>query len=549
MPPKCGDSARASGPVAPASGPDDGISAQCIHGGSFLMRSAELICSKLLDMNPTCVLAPALVITFGTVCSGGEVILLALLAMQETYRGRGINIKFRHLFSCERKPNIQEWIKGVTTLIQFDDSQCQPCLFDNIETLGGSRARCIIHDKPDGCEVPSVDLLIGGTSCKDFSKASKSAKPTAEDLRTAGGSSPGGSVNTFLGLISYLLSHLVSILVFENVDTLDDGDATDACHSNTATTCLDAVCEQFERGGLTCQAVLTDSMLFGHSCDRRRFYITGVQTGASRLFNFAEKTIKATFTDMLAHMEACQRPGPSVNELLLPDSDTAVQSELNRRIASGYRLSHYNVSASITAFASRGLRWGADVFKASIKASPWFDTLPQNQRNILAVSYADNDTAGLRDISQSTSRIRYSRCTDVHHTTAMCMMPGQVVWVDPDLMPCNRVAVPRLMLGRESLMLQGYPLIQIQKLVACTSELVMTQIAGNMMSSAVPLALLMSLFASLPWSSNADKVLDTCNADEVEAALSLVRGISVNDEQKQDGEPARKTRRILRRRS
>ena len=98
-------------------------------------------------------------------------------------------------------------------------------------------------------------------------------------------------------------------------------------------------------------------------------------------------------------------------------------------------------------------------------------------------------------------------------------------------------------------MLQGYPLIQIQKLVACTSELVMTQIAGNMMSSAVPLALLMSLFASLPWSSNADKVLDTCNADEVEAALSLVRGISVNDEQKQDGEPARKTRRILRRRS
>jgi hypothetical protein len=49
------------------------------------------------------------------------------------------------------------------------DAPCAPCIFQDICELGATVADCWQHGKK--CPVPSVDLLVLGTSCKDFSRA------------------------------------------------------------------------------------------------------------------------------------------------------------------------------------------------------------------------------------------------------------------------------------------------------------------------------------------------------------------------------------------
>ena len=57
------------------------------------------------------------------------------------------------------------------------------------------------------------------------------------------------------------------------------------------------------------------------------------------------------------------------------------------------------------------------------------------------------------------------------------------------------------MLGREGLVIQGYPVALVPCLVEKTAEVTMMGIAGNMMASTVPLAIVMAAVAALPWAN------------------------------------------------
>ena len=48
-------------------------------------------------------------------------------------------------------------------------------------------------------------------------------------------------------------------------------------------------------------------------------------------------------------------------------------------------------------------------------------------------------------------------------------------------------------------MFQGYPIAQIPETMAATEEKVLEEIAGNMMSGPLLLALLQSMLAAMPW--------------------------------------------------
>ena len=60
---------------------------------------------------------------------------------------------------------------------------------------------------------------------------------------------------------------------------------------------------------------------------------------------------------------------------------------------------------------------------------------------------------------------------------------------------------PRLLLGREALWLHGFPIFEesIKPLLDNESEAFLTDLAGNMVSTPVLLALLMSTISSLSW--------------------------------------------------
>ena len=63
----------------------------------------------------------------------------------------------------------------------------------------------------------------------------------------------------------------------------------------------------------------------------------------------------------------------------------------------------------------------------------------------------------------------------------------------------NNQPTPRLQLGKESMVIQGFPIHRVPNLVANASEHLLTSLAGNMMASTVPLALMACLFESLQW--------------------------------------------------
>ena len=108
----------------------------------------------------------------------------------------------------------------------------------------------------------------------------------------------------------------------------------------------------------------------------------------------------------------------------------------------------------------------------------------------------------LRDCSQSLGRTRVSvfdEATDRH--IAPTVTPGQLMMLfDGD-------ETPRILLGREALWLQGFPILEesMANLLDSESESFLTDLAGNMVSTPVLLALLLSTISALSWREECPK--------------------------------------------
>ena len=138
-----------------------------------------------------------------------------------------------------------------------------------------------------------------------------------------------------------------------------------------------------------------------------------------------------------------QRGQPYLSELILNADDAAVDRELDRRVSLGKSSGgDYNVASCLTQFQGIGVRWGESALPQHVRNSPWLDTLSPYHHTLLKYSYADKaqQPALLADISQSMTRLRYSKVVGGKHISC-CVMPAQLMWVDRQGM------VPRLLLG------------------------------------------------------------------------------------------------------
>jgi site-specific DNA-cytosine methylase len=333
---------------------------------------------------------------WGTICSGGEGIVFSLRAIEESFQEMGVDLELIHVFSCEKKPSVQDFILGLLKELGCEGG----CLFEHAEEMGQKKARCVRHNQY--CVIRRSDIMIAGTSCKDFSRASSSYSNQASILGMA--TSVGGSAQTFRGLILYLANHTVIILLFENVDSMDD-------HAGTAaeTTAVDTCVTEFTEVGFQVHVMLTDAQVFALPEERRRYYILGVRDRQPISFGeVSGKVILSRIGDLVA---MCARHPPCLSAIIYDSENPHVEAELNRRTAVGTRLGEYNVATSINAFQALGLRWGAtENIPDSLTESPWFSTLPPGQKSALVFSKAEQPKKVLmRDISQSLTRIRYSR--------------------------------------------------------------------------------------------------------------------------------------------
>ena len=99
------------------------------------------------------------------------------------------------------------------------------------------------------------------------------------------------------------------------------------------------------------------------------------------------------------------------------------------------------------------------------------------------------------------------------------MMPAQIMLVfrpDAD-------AQPRLLLGEEALLMQGFPVsLMTPAAVSETTNALMADIAGNMVSLPVLLALTMATIAAIPWRAPTHATPPgPANDEDIDTALAV----------------------------
>ena len=106
------------------------------------------------------------------------------------------------------------------------------------------------------------------------------------------------------------------------------------------------------------------------------------------------------------------------------------------------------------------MSWSSIQAPEELKSSPWFQTLTLQQKQTAAYSLCTDTMPVLfRDISQSLNRVRTSRIGKDGKHLIFTVTPGQLVIVFKD------GGEPRLLLGEESMLLQGFPIAAVSDLV------------------------------------------------------------------------------------
>lgn len=224
-------------------------------------------------------------------------------------------------------------------------------------------------------------------------------------------------------------------------------------------------------------------------------------------------------------VSAAQRTPPSLEKVLLPESHPAVKAEIERRIRSGaggqeVQKQHGWTAQLMREYRALGLRYGAHTADQRSTQSPWFLTLTPRERAALAFSQAISPGKIVRNLSQSMNRVAVSHEESevggaIRHVCP-AVLPTQMLWLDPP-----SIGAPRLMLGREALLVQGFPIGLRPDLTTEFTEGFMQDLAGNMMTLPVLLAMVVSTIAALPWKGTGNTKLPPPPASQAEVAAAL----------------------------
>ena len=425
-----------------------------------------------------------------------------------------------------------------------------PCLFTDICDMAKDLATCSCHGGK--CFTPSVDILVVGTSCKDLSKANPNKRKDSEQATFTQIHSRGGSAQTYHGLIGYLRKKKPPLVIFENVDTLDEG-------SQSGVSNQQILMEQLGQLGYEGQPTICEASKFGLSCRRRRCYIFFVQVAANPLINLNVRAAPKCFEQFRKFLSSCMREGPSLETQLLAPDHPAVLVELQSR--EDKKKSEEPMSAVTNAqwpeqhmkFAQeRGVPWCQKAAE-SLRENPWYHTLGSREKNALPLLQHQHncENAMIRDLSQSIYRANAVTRVDTRHV-GPTLLSRQTLWFEPNL--SGRGA--RLLLGREALRLQGYPVMSFLEELAkwkeqqeserskgtlsgnnaanrtrsgsrealamgFPSENLMWDLAGNGMALPVLMGVLQSAICCLPWRPGEAQAL-LARQDDVRVACEAV---------------------------
>ena len=550
------------------------LEAACLLDGSALLRCSDENLEAFADLCPqqlgpeAAVLMPSVTLTWASACSGTEGAFYVAEAMSRSFHKAKMPIHLKHQFSCEQNKDKQKWVHCVLACgpvlgstdsleksclsqdqpedAEEDDAAHHACIFADIQTLGQHEAHCVVHNRK--CRVPEVDIFICGVSCKDVSRQNPNRSQTK--LVMAEKESRGGTSQTWHGFVAFVSTCQPGIVVFENVDGVDDNVGA-AAQSN-----MDLVLQQMDDLGYASQPMMTEASEFGCPARRRRLYICFIKKSFCK-FSFQERTMATTKSMFRTMVACCVRSPPCVSEVLLDSADPAVAAGLQevqaRKARAEERADQAKSKAPAQALASTaqskvrsssskasggwveqhlrvsealGVRWGAPVPR-EYEINEWFLTFTDREKDALLIARsqvksqsADTEVVFF-NVSQSVMCVHtasFNKDTGKH--LAPTMLPSQVLFME-------LVKPARLLLGREALIMQAFPVklfLQafeeygfepskhpLPDVSAGTSkrkrqrttdkpwltEAFMTDLAGNAMSLPVLLAVLQSVVCAL----------------------------------------------------
>ena len=479
------------------------VSASDIMNGDFLPKLAVENIGAFTELAPSREVAPARVLTWASACSGSGGDKVVQAAMASAYKSEGVAVEFETVFDCEEDVEKQKYLQKLQEALH---PGLRPCLFKDISQLGGETAECVVHDG-NRCRVRGVDIFICCTSCKDVSKANKPEGSVFKPKKSVG-----GSAQSYRGFLDYLETHRPAVFFFENVDAITDNVSTGG---QPARSSQDVLLSDLASRGYECQPMTLASAFFWVPHSRRRWFLTGVLTKNSRALDFSRRALKDIFATFRAFLQVGQRKPPCASNLLLPDSDPCAEAELQSRLSKPVKIFKYAVQKYQQMFESHGLRWGETQPPKEVGDSPWWPTLSAEQRDSCMFSLAVDDKHYLmRDLFWSIGKVRTSSFGPSGHVS-FTVLPKQLVMIFPS------DGSPRLQLGREAMLLQGFPLPKPGSPIADVSENLWHDFAGNMVTLPCCLNILMSIVAAVDWRSMS--IVKGPGAEELEAAEEAIQ--------------------------
>ena len=440
-------------------------------------------------------------LSWASCCSGSEGLYFVMEAIAHAWPW----FKPEHLWSCENDKDKQEWIKGVTETERSpsDDDRTRACLFSDISTICGDRAYCVTHDQE--CRVLQPDVLCLGTSCKDLSKQSKSFYKPKERMTLHEASSTGHSADTFWAFIEFIDARKPLIVVYENVDSMDDEQSDQKSHVATNTELL---MTELHNRGYEGQKFIPDALVFGLPSRRRRYYVVFYLTTPSTRVTFVQRPFMRLFKTLRQMVTCCMRTPCCLSELLSLSDKEDIEGLLHDREAVGTRAgAQYQVDwpdVHYKRYAAAGMRWGGYADLDRTDFGPFWKTMLPRERCALLYDVTIRPKRFVRDMSQTIDRIPVSvdgPKNDGPHS-APAQLPTQIVFIDPRACanwPEGVDKTPRLMTANESLMCMGWPVALRPELCSRTKENVKQSLAGNAMATPVLLSMVMSAIAALDW--------------------------------------------------
>ena len=493
--------------------PPVAIEAEAVASGKTLDILCGIICScvppKIISMVKRNIANFPPKLTYVSFCTGSGMDCRVLESIHTCFASRGLDTEFQCVGMCESALKKRIW-NGAWA--NYKHGAC-PCIFMDMKYMGNETAPCWSHgfsskkerlsnskEEPKHCNVPRADLAFCGSSCKYFSHANHQKQHGSnEKFMSTDAGKDHQSYITLKGFLAYLKKYKPSMFVWENVEAVADGDQQDKEVNN--------VIKYFERElspeGYEIQVNLCEASFWGLPQDRKRIYAVGVLP-SNNLFCLDDVT--GFFASCREFLSATRMPSPSLH-LVLQCSHGLLQHCLKDLLEVRQEIASKRVGkAGNTAWETRHInycrqkqiRFSTLKASAAVRENAFYSTLREDQQQLIAIAQEEFGEDLCIDLTQSLGT--FSRVVPKRDDMAIAtLMPANDWWIS---LPERQ----GLLLGREALMLQGFPHHQLDEVVESDTDLKKVfsesfamDLAGNAFSGTVVLVLLLALFLTLPW--------------------------------------------------